>query len=155
MLPFTDTNLICSAFVLAPNHTTAIRVEVRTLSVGHALIVATQPLEGERMLLKLDTARDGAFLLECDVPHRSEYSRVGWGDGEDTYSACRLRFRRTLPLAQVHESLLAAFRYAEHTDTADFGVEITREQENSLVPVLSAIGMAVVYASQTPWGQIL
>jgi hypothetical protein len=155
MLPFTDTKLIRSAFVLAPNHTTAIRVEVRTLSVGHALVVATQPLEGERMLLKLDTERDGEFLLECDVPHRSEYSRVGWGDGEDTYSACRLRFRRALPISQVHESLLAAFRFAEHTDTAEFDAEVQREEEETLVPVLSAIGMAVVYASQTPWGQIL
>src|SRR5690606_33384969 len=87
MLPFTDTQLIRSAFVLAPNHTTAIPVEVRTLSVGHALIIANEPLEGERMLLKLDTARDGEFLLECDVPHRSEYHRVGWSVGEDTYSA--------------------------------------------------------------------
>lgn len=154
MLPFTDTRLICSALVLAQNHPTAIPVEVRTLSAREALVVATQPLEGERMLLKIDADGHGEFLLECDVAHRSEYHRVGWSAGEDTYSACRLRFRRTLPIDQVHPSLRAAFGIVEDSDTAE--PEVASEcEEESLVPVLSAIGMAVVYASQTPWGQIL
>lgn len=153
MLPSTDTKLIRSAYVLAQNHTTAIPVEVRTLSAREALVVATQPLEGERMLLKLDTAGHGECLLECDVAHHSEYHRVGWSAGEDTYSACRLRFRRTFPFDNVHPSLRVAFGIAEDPDTAD--AEVEDEREESLVPVLSAIGMAVVYASQTPWGQIL
>ena len=155
MLPISDTALIRAASVLARNHTTAIPVDVRTLTAREALVVATQPLEGEQMLLKLDADGLGeCLLLECEVAHHSEYHRVGWSAGEDTYSACRLRFRRMLPVADVHPSLRAAFGIVEEPDPAEAEVEEECDDE-SLVPVLSAIGMAVVYASQTPWGQIL
>lgn len=154
MLPFSDTSLIRSASVLARNQTTAIPVDVRTLAAQEALVVAAQPLDGERMLLRLETCEQGEFLIECDVAHRSEYYRVGWSAGEDAYSACRLSFRKTLPVDQVHASLRAAFGIAEPSDSAEVE-EANAYEEDSLVPVLSAIGIVVVYASQTPWGQIL
>jgi hypothetical protein len=153
MLPFCETDLIRSAAVLARNHTTAVAVEVRTLSAREALIVATEPLEGECMLLMIDSEHYGECLVECDVVHHSEYHRVGWSPREDTYSACRLRFRRVLSLANVHRSLKAAFGIVDPPDeVAGFEEDV---EECSLMPVLSAIGILVVHISQTPWDQIL
>lgn len=154
MLPFSETDSIRAAALLSRNHTTAIPVEVRTLTAREALIVASMPLEGECMLLMLDSESSGKCLVECDVAHRSEYHRVGWSVGEDTYSACRLRFRRMLSLEHVHRSLRAAFGIIDPPDDAESEFD-ERVEEHSLMPVLSAIGIIVVHISQTPWAQIL
>ena len=105
------------------------------------------------MLLMIDSIDHGDCLIECDVVHHSEYHRVGWSPRENTYSACRLRFRRILSLENVHRSLKAAFGIIEPSD--DEVVVAEEVEEHSLMPVLSAIGILVVYFSRTPWDQIL
>lgn len=154
MLPVTDTTLVRSASVLTSGHTNSIPVEVRSLSQSEALIVAKLPLEEKRMMLMLETEGHEPLLLDADVLHRSEYHQGGLIGRDIAYSACRLRFRRMMPIADMHESLLAAFGIS---NTAECDRPETEEEPAppSLVPLLSAVGILVVYCSQQPWSSIL
>ena len=154
MLPDSSASDVQSAYVLTNSQPTPIPVEVRTLSADEALVVAAQPLDGRRMVLKLSLAQKGVRFLDCDVALHSEYQRLVLGHDQGMYVACRLRFRRAFSIAEIHPSLLDAFAQAEQPSSETRHRDPNAPQ-TSLVPFLSAIGLVVVYASQQPWTQIL
>ena len=139
-----------TAYVLCNSKISAIQVETRNISDGGVLIVSEEYLEGERMMLKLDVPGFEESLVECDVAHRSAFERVSFNDEEDDLYACGLAFRRVIPENDLHRTLLSAFGLGG--DGPDVGIgdvgSWKQETEESLVPLLSAVGLAVVYASR-------
>lgn len=139
-----------TAYVLSDSHVTAVRVWMQNLFDDGVFVVADEELEGERMILKLAIPELEGCLVECDVTHRSRYDRIRVNGTEDTLCAFGLRFRRVHRETDVHETLLAAFGLAELSPPEPLPAPRVRREE-SLVPLLSAVGLVVVYVSQYPW----
>ena len=130
-----------TAFVLCNSQAKAIPVTTRNISEGGVLIVAEDALQGDRMLIKLELERFEGVLIECEVAHRKECQRELINGKMATQTVCGLKFVRFLQELDVHETLLGAFpRGAKANDKR-------QRRRKSLVPFLSAIALAIVYAA--------
>lgn len=147
-----------TAFVLCQSHIMAVTVSTRNISEGGVLIVSEEELQGERMLVQLSLPQFEGVLVECDVKHRSRFEQLLLSGENRTLHAYGLEFGSMLQMENVHETLLAAFPAASESaslrKTPACSQRLARHASTreSLVPTLSALGLAVVYASQFPWG---
>jgi len=144
-----------TAFLLCRSSVMAVPVRTKNISEGGVLIVAEEELRGDRMLLQLSLPKFDGMLVECDVRHQSCFEQeLITGKSRRLY-AYGLEFGRVLQMSDVHETLLAAFpKSIDHRGRPARASRTPRDDSTSesLVPFLSALGLAVVYASQFPWG---
>lgn len=145
-----EVNLPGAAFVLCESEVTAIEVWTRNISAGGVSLLSRQELRGDRMLLQLPQPEFRGKLIECVVKHRSRYDRELMSGEVESRFVCGLKFERVLSVEDVHASLRDAFEVSTGSPSADVALQSTGANEESLMPLLSAIGLAVVYTSMIP-----
>jgi hypothetical protein len=112
--------------------------------------MAHEEVRGERVMLQLSLPAYAGKLIEARVRHRSRFDRALVSGELETMFYCGLEFLRVLEESSVHPSLVAAFSLPENA-TQVLEPAGTRISDRSLVPLLSAFGMPVVYASFQLW----
>lgn len=135
------------AYVLCESSLSPIEVWTRNVSRGGVSLISQTELKGERMMLQLSLPQFADKLVACRVRHRSRYDRLLINGHEDSTFVCGVQFEKVLAESEVHESLLAAFRMREDVKRE---AEAPAAEDESLMALLSAIGLAVVYASRLP-----
>lgn len=140
-----------TGFVLCESSVRPIEVWTRSVSGRRADIMSHVELLGERVMLRLNLPDYAGKLIEAQVRHRSRFDRALVNGDLETMFYCGLDYIRVWEETRVHPSLLAAFNAPASGRPGERGSQ-SRIADRSLVPLLSAVGMPVVYATMLPWG---
>jgi hypothetical protein len=148
--PSQDSRRIKASYLLCRTHVIPVEVWPHKVSQDSATVTSREEIQDDRVVVQLAVPECAGKLIDARVLHRSRYDQLSvTGDLEKCYF-CSLQYLRIWNEAVVHMSLSTAFHLA-----AGGGVELitshSHTSDNSLVPFLSALGLAVVYASRMPW----
>lgn len=150
VIPSQDSRRTKASYLLCRTHVIPVEVWPHKVSQDSATVTSREEIQDDRVVVQLAVPECAGKLIDARVLHRSRYDQLSaTGDLEKCYF-CSLQYLRIWNESDVHMSLSAAFQLA-----AGGGVEFITSHphtsENSLMPLLSALGLAVVYASQMSW----
>jgi hypothetical protein len=146
--PRVELTLPGTAFVLCDSNVLPVEVWTRNISAGGISLISHTELLGDRMILQLAGPQFAGKLIECHVRHRSRYDRLLIDGRDETMYVCGLEFGRVFEEGDVHETLRKAFALGVSLEDDEECCQ--EEDEESLMGLLSAIGIVVVYATRLP-----